>query len=491
MLVGDLYLGDVEGSEEFNSKASIDNLYFMGVSTSDIENLMSGRKRYIHGYKGTGKTSLIKLLETRCKDEHISYFSISYRKIREDAEVVHEFRERFRLFRDTFTEEEDRDTTTLTFWKWYLLSLIARQFLGEEPDDLIQSTRQKFFRAIASVLDMLVVIFDPNGNVIFGLKTDKALSTDENASISEAAQSIRRLAKKIHDRLDSKVIIFIDELELTRARSTYDVDRTMIKNLVIATKHINEISKNLHIVLAVRDEVVYDLRGDEINKLLDGFGVSLTWWTNTRVTLDHHLWRLMFKKIRFSMKINNDNPDILTDAELWQRWFPFSFGNKESWKVFFELTWARPRDFVRLLSLMRDQCRDAKCFSNLAYDLALRSYSQSALSEISEEISTLFDDETMRKVQKIIQSLGVNFTPSQFIECERKVGISTPSIILDEMYRVGFIGNHYREESFPRWLFFYRNNKIPDMNRPFEVHKALHYALGIKGRFSTSVYYSG
>lgn len=490
MLVNDLYLGNVDGSEEFKDSTSVNNLYFMGIRPTDISNLLTGKKRYIHGYKGTGKTSLIKLLENRCSSDGKPFISISYRKIREDAEIVHEFREKFRLFKDTFTEEEDKDTTTLTFWKWYLLSLIAKQYLSVEPKDLIQSTQQKFFRAIASVLDMLVITFDPAGRVSIGLNLPNNPPLDETESISRAAQSIRYLSKKIKDKLDTKVIIFIDEVELTKARSTYGIDRTMIKNLLIATKHINEISDNLHVVLALRDEVIYDLRGDEINKLIDGFGVSLTWWTSPGITVEHPLWRLMFKKIRFSMK-DHENSDLLTDKQLWQRWFPFNIDNKESWKFFFELTWARPRDFVRLLSLMQNQCRDEKYFTRASYDLAVKSYSQSALSEISEEISTLFDNETMSKAQNIIQTLGINFHATDFINQARSIGLSMPSIVLDEMYRVGVIGNHYRDnKSIGRWRFFYRNDKVFDTSKPFEVHRALHETLGIKGTFNRGVFYA-
>lgn len=490
MLVSDLYLGDIDGSSEFDNKANIENLYFMGIAQQDIDDLINGKKRYVHGYKGTGKTSLIKVLENRCTESKTNRISISYRKIREDAEIIYEFRKRFRLFRDTFTEEEDKDTTTLTFWKWYLLSLIAKQFLTVDPIDLIYSTGQRFFCSIASVLDMLVITVDPVGNISLGLNICKNNTTDEEENITKAAKCIRSLTKKIAERLDKKVVIFIDEVELTKARSTYGVDRTMIKNLILATKHINEISSYLHIVLAVRDEVIYDLRGDEINKLIDNYGVKLTWWTNPRVTIDHPLWRLMFKKIRYSMK-EKENPDMLTDMQLWQRWFPFRINDRESWKFFFEITWARPRDFVRLLNLMQGHSRGDKSFSRGSYDAVAGAYSLSTLSEISEEISTLFDEETMGKLQSIIQQIGINFLSSDFYEKARQRGLTAPSIILDEMYRVGVIGNHFPDvHNVGRWRFFYRNDAVPDISKPFEVHKALHDAFGIKGSFKRHVYYS-
>lgn len=486
MKVGDLFLGEVEGSEEFKSQESIDGLYFMGVTAKDVDDLLSGKKRYIHGQKGTGKTSLIKVLESKCKAENIPYISLSYRKIREDAEIIHEFREKFRLFKDTLSEEEDKDTITLTFWNWYILSLIARDFLQSDPLDLIYSTGQVFFRAIAAVIDMLVVTVDPMGNISLGLNVNKPSAVDENENMSKAAQKIRLLSNKIKDSLDRKVVIFIDELELSKARGTYGIDKVMIKNLLLATRHINNISKNLHIVLAVRDEVLYDLRGDEINKLRDDFGVSLSWWTTSRVTVDHALWRLMFKKIRYSMK-GHENPDILNNAELWSRWFPFDVNNKASWKFFFELTWARPRDFVRLLNLMQDNCKNEINFTRQSYDLAVSSYSQRTYNEISEEISTLFDDESMRILEKVIQELGVNFKYDTFVISAQKNRLPNAETVIDEMYRVGLVGNHFYDGVHTKWRFFYRKDQTPDRSQPFEVHRALHDGLGIKNRFSEAV----
>ncbi|SMC63048.1 hypothetical protein SAMN02746065_10630 [Desulfocicer vacuolatum DSM 3385] len=490
MLVGDLFLGDIDGSEEFKTKENIENLYFMGVSQKNIDSLVTGKKRYVHGYKGTGKTSLLKLLENSCIERQIPFISLSYNKVREDAEIIDEFRRRFKVFSDVFEEENDKDTTTLTFWKWYLLSLIASKFIDNGFSQLIYNTKQSFFRAIASVLDMLVVTVDPNGAVSVGLRMQNIYSEEESESIVQAARNIRYLSNQISQKLNKKVVVFIDEVELTKARSTYGIDRTMIKNLILATKYINGITSNLHVLIALRDEVIHDLRGDEINKLMDNFGVKLSWWTNPRITVDHPLWRLMFKKIRYSM-VGKENSDLMSDSQLWNRWFPFKIDGRDTWKFFFELTWARPRDFVRLLSLMKNKCEQEKSFTRSAYDSAIRAYSNSAYSEISEEISTLFDDSAMNKLQIIIQQLGLNFTSQEFYDEARIRNLSAPSVILDEIYRVGVVGNHFSGGNRKgQWRFFYRNDSVSDFTKAFEIHRALHDALGIKDTFRKSVFYS-
>ncbi|MPM30017.1 hypothetical protein SDC9_76559 [bioreactor metagenome] len=56
------------------------------------------------------------------------------------------------------------------------------------------------------------------------------------------------------------------------------------------------------------------------------------------------------------------------------------------------------------------------------------------------------------------------------------------------MYRVGFVGNHYRLRNKSIWRFFYRNDTVLDTHNLIEVHRALQEALGIKGRFNMNIF---
>mgnify|MGYP000154911164 CR=1 FL=1 len=97
MKIDDLYFGLTEGDEEFKTLDDINNLYFQDISQRSIDELISGRKRFIVGYKGTGKTTIIKYLSLLCNDRKINNIFISYRKVREEADVMAQLKQELNL----------------------------------------------------------------------------------------------------------------------------------------------------------------------------------------------------------------------------------------------------------------------------------------------------------------------------------------------------------------------------------------------------------
>ena len=89
--------------------------------------------------------------------------------------------------------------------------------------------------------------------------------------------------------------------------------------MIRATRKINNLNKNLHIVLAVRSEVVGSIAvaGDEINKELEDFGYEIE-WHRRKFDIHHPLLSMYIQKIRYAMKIhiknkcNNDQEMIKT-----------------------------------------------------------------------------------------------------------------------------------------------------------------------------------
>ncbi len=151
MKIHDIEFGETEGKREFNNSEKITNLFYKDNYEDKLENFISGKLRYIYGLKGTGKTSLLKYLENKAALNNIKTMYISYKDFKEEADIIHEFRREL-------NNSDDKDTHTLTFWRWYLLSLISKSFLNESKYDsgnLIYNSKVKFFRVVSSLLDLI------------------------------------------------------------------------------------------------------------------------------------------------------------------------------------------------------------------------------------------------------------------------------------------------------------------------------------------------
>lgn len=498
MKIDDIIFGDTEGKREFSSSEKISNLFFKDLYQYKLDKFMSGELRYIFGLKGTGKTSLLKYLEDNAISTGIKTMYISYKDIKEEADIIHEFRAELK-------NSDDQDTYTLTFWRWYLLSLISKIFLNEskyDTNNLIYNSKVKFFRIVSTLLDLISEVNIGNeennyhlnfGNKQFDIKWDEQTSS-----------RIRYLEKNIKERLDQKVIIFIDELEISKLLSTYDVDAVLVKNLIRATRKINDLNDNLHIILAVRSEVVGSIAvaGDEINKELEDFGYEIE-WHRRKFDISHPLLSMYIQKMRYSMKkyINLLNIDSVTEIEknkllytlgkmnnttIWHRWFPKYFGSVETPEFILQNTWLRPRDLSRLFKTMQKYSKyDHTTLTQSSYSEAIKKVGEDSWQEISEEFSSTYTVNKIQLIKSILEKMQIIFLKDKFIKEAKNNDICEieATKILNDLYRVSAIGNcfiSFNNDKFSlTYRFAYRNDKSLYEDRAIYVHRVIQHALGL------------
>jgi len=492
MKIKDIDFGETEGKKEFSNSEKISNMFFKDIFVDELEKFIDGRLRYIYGLKGTGKTSMLKYLENKANSDSIQTMYISYKEIKEEADIIHEFREEL-------SSSKDKDTYTLTFWRWYLLSLISKSFLNAsryDPSNLIYNSKVGFFRAIANLLDIIADVSLGNeennfcinfGNKQVDLKWDK-----------QTADRIRQLEKNIKEKLDKKIIIFIDELEISKLLSTYDVDAVLVKNLIRATRKINDLNDNLHIVLAVRSEVVGSIAvaGDEINKELEDYGYEIE-WHRRKFDIHHPLLSMYIQKIRYSMKKyiqrncqNNlalvKELDKMTNTTIWYRWFPRYFGSIETPEFMLQNTWLRPRDLIRLFRTMSKYSKsENNIFTQYLYQEAIKKVGEDSWQEIKEELSSKYTENTIQSIQSILEKMQIIFNKNRFQEEALKYGLNFEDVnkILLDLYRVSVIGNSYIAYNQSRfsttYRFEYRNDKSLYEDRAIYVHRVIQHALGL------------
>lgn len=486
----DIEFGDTEGKREFNNSANILNMFFKDEYKDYLEDFITGKLRYIYGLKGTGKTSLLKYLEDVAISKEIETMYISYKDFKEEADVIHEFR-------NELSNSNDQDTYTLTFWRWYLLSLISKNFLNESKYDinnLIYHSKVKFFRLLSNILD---VITEVNiGNNATNVNVKFCAGNFNVKWDGQTADRIRQLETNIKEGLEKKVIIFIDELEISKFSSTYDVDAVLVKNLIRATRKINDLNLNLHIVLAVRSEVVNSIAvaGDEINKELEDFGFEIE-WHRRKFDIEHPLIMMFIQKIRYSMKqyaskqtnsthLTNE-VERMSNSDIWYRWFPKYISNTSTPEFILQNTWLKPRDLSRLFRTMKRYNNNANMFTQFSYEEAIKKVGEDSWKEIQEELSSIYTPLIMGSVKDVLETMQILFLKDDFLKEAKKKSINEEDAvkILQDLYRVSAIGNSYKTRKYNQlrsiYRFSYRNDKQLYEDRAIIVHKAIEKGLGL------------
>lgn len=488
----DIKFGETEGKREFSTQENLLNMFFKDEYQRYIESFLNGDKRYIYGLKGTGKSSLLKYLENKAVKKNIKTMYISYKDFREEADVINSFK-------DELKNTEDKDMYSLTFWRWYILSLVSNEFLSESsynPKNLIYYSKVKFFKVLSKVLDLMTEFSYGKEDNIINVK----LGNQNNTLVkweNTTADRIRELENSIKKNLSEKAIIFIDELELSTLSSSYEMDSILIKNLIKATRKINNLSSNLHVVLAVRSEVINSITasGDEINKELEDFGYEIE-WHRRKFDIHHPLIKMFIQKIRYSMikfiKNHNLNSNLINKVnslsieEIWYRWFPSKISNTSTPEFILQNTWLRPRDLSRLFRIMQNYCnQNDNTFKQRSYEEAIKKVGEDSWKEIAEELLSKYVGKDIEKIRDVFEKVQVLFLKDDFVRECKKFGFTEEDIenILNDLYKLSAIGNHFKTVKYAKlktiYRFFYRNDKSLYHDKAITVHKAIEKGLGL------------
>lgn len=498
MNVSDLYIGDVEGKNEFSTDLKKIEEVFLKLDHLE-EKFINKSQYFIYGHKGTGKTSLLRYIEYKVKKKNNNAIAILFKEIKQDPLT-------YMTFKKLLSNSKDKDMATITFWQWFLLSYLIQNIFPDysKKDNLIFNSKDSKFKTLSKFLLKLI------GNSNVSVSTDELdvdMSISENSlddeidEIIASAQKMKELEEYIKQNLNKKVYILIDELETSTLSSSFNEDTILIKNLILCVEKLNSISSNLTLIIAVRTEILNNIftSGAEINKLLESKGEE-TKWTFDNYGESHPLIKMMIKKFRYSMKKFDPNQkeeiDNSTDIEIFSRWFPMKLmndNNGNNAKYLLHNTWNKPRDLIRFLQIMQDKAKNKKFFERIDYDQSVKEYSSKAWIEIKEELISVLNEREIIDIEASFSNYSKMFRYHELIErFKSKTNLSIDKIeyIIRVLYNVGVIGNNYNDGTRSHiYRYAYRGDTILDENERIEVHRGLwkHFSLKHELKYKSSL----
>ena len=484
MKIENLNFGNIEGKNEFKGK-KIEDLY---LDIFNADKVIKEKKYYIYGNKGTGKTSLLRYLEYKVSQEKKKTLIILFKDIKKNISI-------YSKFKKLINESLDHDMATQAFWQWLLLSIIVQENkIDVDEKKLIFNAKDKFFKKISNLFMAITQGLKGKYNqdgIEVELDASKIKLEDNNDSLEEAGENIDYLSALVNSNLKNGYYIFIDELETSSITSTNREDSILIKNLINSISFLNSVHKNLHIVVAVRTEILDNIYtiGDEINKLLESEGIEIK-WIYDKYNIQHPLIKMIIKKMRLSMieYSPNDEQKIRMENEnnIFKRWFPEQLLSElnskkgDNAKIILHNTWLKPRDLVRFMNIMKEKAKMHTSFKRKHYDDAVKEYSQKAWIEIKEELSANLEPDKIESLEECLSNFKTRFFYSELQNrLKTKINEDTEKIIL-LLFKIGVIGNNYKQGKNFVFKYYYRGDKHLDKDNEIEIHRGLWKAFSLK-----------
>ena len=216
--------------------------------------------------------------------------------------------------------------------------------------------------------------------------------------------------------------------------------------------------------------------GYEINKCIEDFGVTIEWFQKGGNYTDNPLLKIVETKIHASEIAQN----VPESEDVWKKYFDDRINNIEVRKYILNYSWYRPRDIIRMLLLVQDQCQYGETKINQEkFDRALREYSNLMWNELKEEMALKYSPDDIKAIKRILNGINVPFTfmslntridtyalMYDYVDTFRKK-TKIPEF-LEQLFEWGLIGN-----SGERMVFKFLGYKEIDISKPMIIHTPL------------------
>lgn len=212
----------------------------------------------------------------------------------------------------------------------------------------------------------------------------------------------------------------------------------------------------------------------------DGFSVPIKWSYSNTNSYEHPIIKILMKRISVAA---DGNPQMFKD------WFPEQVNNKDTVNYILDNGWNKPRDIVRFLIAAQNDslhCNDTS-FTQAAFDTLRKEYSKNSLTEIRQELQSLYTSEEIEIVMRLLRG-GPRIVNAEMIRKRAPKGSKARVFwderkddILEDFYRVGFWGNVNRNGSPYAWRWNHKGDTgvLTDNGWELAIHNALCSELSI------------
>ena len=472
-----------------------------------IDSFINGENYFICGNKGTGKTAFLKYLECKMsEDERNLIIPIRFKSI--DSVDKGNMRNMANNIREDVIENTmvEKSTSYILIWQIYLINQIIKNankgeyYLFQEDNNykiLLKLLELLYSGERGKIVPKLTKGYAKiDASLIKGIDATIGLETELNRKTEQV--NFNKTAKVIIDLFSSlvyaenPVYILVDELELSvKTKKEFCRDVELIRDLILAIDKMNHTAKELgykiKIIAAIRREVINQVLsyGYEINKCVEDYGVIIEWFQKGGTYKDSPLLKIIENKIHASEKMNGYS----LSEDVWSTYFVPEVNGNEVRKHILSYTWQRPRDIIRMLRFVQDECRGEEIISQEMFDRAMQKYSESSWNEIVEELILSYTDtRDIEAIKKFFTGIAVPFTYAYCCNRAKELGQIYDYVeeffkkykmidFLEKMFEWGVIGN-----SGARMAFKFLGDRDLAPTNNMIIHTPLRNFFAVKSR---------
>jgi len=523
MTISDLYAGKPDANDEIREIGYDDFIEsYISPSSIDIDAIAStkyGSPFFVKGDKGTGKTALLHFLSQhilKLDNSSCSSF-ISFERDFSDVKrqklehISRAISTSILIDQNIATSNSDADHDFSYIWRWQFYQKVLddnERFNGglfvldnnyidfqkqlSKINKTVDNNRMKlpakFSLSATHNHTLNTTTASANAELVDLTKADfqKSIEYSKFVKIIESADEVVRTLK----RTDVPYYIFIDELEAYRANdATFFRNLRMIRDLLFTTKILNDIFQDgTKVICSIRPEIIESISRfiitKQLHKLMQGFDVRLSWEHTNTNSFHHPVIKILTKRIELAEKRQKS---FTSHENLISRWFSSRVYETHVCVFILDNSWHKPRDIIRLI--LASQSTNAKTFTKFnqsAFDTLMQEYSRLSLEEIKEEMAALYSPEDLANIIRCMRGYKKYFSSEEFQARARNlcpncaIAVETTKV-LEDMYRIGLVGNILNPKTPQRWNHKGEHGLIIDENWKIVVHPSLLRILNLSG----------
>lgn len=520
MRIADIYAGKPDASDEIRERGydefAKNYITPSEVNVNALASTVYGTPFFIMGDKGTGKTALIHYLEHYvCQIDGSACSSfISFEKSftpprKAEFNAISSY---ITIDQSLATKGENVESDFTYIWKWQLYQRIIDDnsnfseglfVMDSNWDsfvsliDRIEKTIHKNKMVIPASVSFTAMTNPQLGTITPGIRVEPVDLSQRNFS---AAKGYGEFVKIIDEadsilkdviRTDIPYYLFIDELEAYRGSGdTFFRDLRMIRDLLFVVKKMNDLFRSgTKIICSVRLEILNAINrfieSKQLHKIMQGYDERLVWEHTNTNSFKHPIIGILLRRIESAEEQNGEKT---TTDDIIKKWFETNVYNKHICTYILDNTWHKPRDIVRLLlSAQTKNSRNASRFNQNVFDTFMPIYSKQCLDEIKEEMRALYTAIEIDQIINCLRGYKSCFKYTEIIERARSLYPESrlsdnPYTVLDDLYRIGVIGNIIEGKVTPQWAHKGQYTLMIDEPWQMLIHPALCFELSVSVR---------